>query len=532
MEIDIPRPAPRQPGAGAPPAGNFADMLAQINEHVGPPGAGTYDFRVKVATALKELGWQFFAVNEWWEQHRPGEFYEDKYDGLHGGPDVFPKGPWNALQNMAKFGNQPYAPKSRSAGAPPPDNPDDSPVDPDGNLRWVMTAGKTPQPKSGSTLNAVKALRELGEEEHFRYNLWKQKVEYRGSDFNDLRGIPRLSFEIEKKFGRIGYTPGKEALLSAIHACPAEYHPLQDYIKAIVWDGNLRLNQFGTYVYGLDPDDTLGNLTAALIVRGMVARIFKPGTKVSYIVVLRSDDQGVGKGESLKELAGEGNHAQGIQFGGFDFTKKIQERGRGKSIMEIAEIHSLSPEKLANAKSLATDTATNDRDAYARGNRDQPFTFVPVGTTNDRKFLSDLTGNRRHPVVDVKGPVNLQWLRENRDQLLAEAYAEFLRGDFAGPNGVALPENLWTAASADSAEYQVDDPYEDWVSAYLAEHAGAAAEQGGDGVPKIPAKKLIEDAKVAMTGAVNYAKLAEAMRRAGWDKKRVGKAKIHTWTPA
>ena len=414
-----------------------------------------------------------------------------------------------------------------TADAEPPESDSDA-------LRWVMTAGKTPRPKDGSTLNATKALRELGEEDHFRYNLWTQRVEYRGADFNDVRGIPKLILSIEKKFGRLGYTPGKEAIHSAIQACPAEYNPPQEAIKAIVWDGIKRLDTFGHHAYGCDRYDPLANLTAALIIRGMVARLFRPGTRLPYIIILRSDKQGVGKGDSLIILAGgEANFGRGIQFGGFDFTKKIQERGRGKLIIEINEIHKLTAEKLSQAKALATDTSTNDRDAYARNNRDHPFTWIPVGTTNDRRFLTDLTGNRRHPVIDVQGPVNLQWIRDNRDQLLAEAYAEFLNGDF--DNGVMLPEELWEDASEDSDQYQVEDPYDVWVDGYLSELDTAAVQQDAPEIAGVHGKQLMQACKDSM-GSVDYQRLSEAMRRAGWVSRRVKSGgrqgrQITVWQP-
>ena len=517
--LQITPPPPPAPGPAIPYAGGgestLDNMLAAIDQHVGPPGAGTYPLRLATATCLKELGWDFDRVNSWWERHRHGEFTLAKFDKLSG--VKFGKGPWATLEYKAKFGMGSHR---DAKPAPAPDAPAQPAAPPDGRLHWVMTGGKDPKPKDGSTLNAVKCLSEMGYAETLQFNLWTQRVEYHGAQFKDQREIPVLTLAIEKEYGSWGYTPGKEALLSGVRAVAhqSEYHPLQDYIKGIQWDGVLRLDYFGHHVYGLDPNDVLGNLSAALIPRGMVARIFKPGTRIPYIPIIRSDKQGVGKGESLKELAGDGNFAYGIQFGAFDFTKKVQERGRGKCIIEIAEIHALDAAKLSQAKALATDTSTNDRDAYARDAHDQPFTFIPVGTTNDKRFLTDLTGNRRHPVIDVRGPVNLQWIRDHRDQMLAEAYAEFVRGDF--DYAVALPEIHWDAASAASAEYQVDDPYDVWVGGYLAEGAGS-----------ITGKKLLEDCRTSM-GGVNYQRLAEAMRRAGWESRRVGRAKTTVWEPA
>ena len=543
INIDVapktpPPPAPKaaksRQSKGAPADPNdppVHEVLDAIGAMIGPPGSNTREILTHVIPAMRKAGiWSDSDIAARVTQWRSGESGWDaakisgfSFDQIHDGIGALRNiaDPTRAARKAAEW-EEKKARRNAGNGNTPPDAAasDDSGGD-SGRIHWVMTGGKDPKPKDGSTLNAVKCLTEMDYAGEFKYNLWTRRVEYRGSQFKDQREIPIITVAIEKEYGSWGYTPGKEALLAAVRAVAhdSEYHPLQDAIKAIKWDGIHRLDYFGHYVYGLPKDDILGNKSAALIVRGMVARIFKPGTKVAYIPILRSDKQGVGKGESLKELAGEGNFAQGIQFGAFDFTKRVQERGRGKCVIEIGEISSLDAAKLAQAKTLATDTSTNDRDAYARDAHDQPFTFIPVGTTNDKKFLSDLTGNRRHPVIDVRGPVNLQWLRDNRDQLLAEAYQEFLRGDFAGIDGVALPPDMWAAASEDSDRYQVDDPYEIWVGGYLADRAGAAAEQAAGGDPEVDGRLLLEAAKAAFN-PLNPNRLFEAMRSAGWESSR------------
>ena len=523
LAINPPAPAPAPGGNGGgniPYAGGGAatldGMLAQIDQHVGPPGAGTYPLRLATATCLKELGWEFDRVAEWWNAHRPGEFTLAKYNKLSG--KKFGKGPWSTLEYKAKFGMGSHKDNPPAAAAGDGNTaPDIAAAGGDGDgagrIHWVMTGGRDPKPKDGSTLNAVKVLTEMGYASEFRRNLWTSRIEFQGVQFDDKFSIPKLILAAEKEYGSWGYTPGKEAMLSAAAALAGNdaYNPVLESIKAIEWDGINRLDYFGHYAYGLPKDDVLGNQSAALIPRGMVARIAAPGTRFPYIPILRSDKQGVGKGESLKELAGDIRlFGQGIPFGALDFTKKVQEKGRGKAIIEIGEIHSLSHEKLAQAKSLATDTATNDRDAYARENHDVPFTWIAVGTTNDRKFLSDDTGNRRHPVIDVQGPVNLDWIRENRDQLVAQAYMEFLRGDF--DDGVMLPPNLWSDASESSARYQVDSLYDDWLSGFLVASATTGI---------IEAQTLIVAVRQAL-GNCSYPRLAQAMHNAGWEKEIPG----------
>lgn len=67
--------------------------------------------------------------------------------------------------------------------------------------------------------------------------------------------------------------------------------------------------------------------------------------------------------------------------------------------------------------------------AYARCAVAVPRRYVLAGTTNEERFLQDPTENRRFWPIAV-GMIDLNGLREARDQLIAEALARYRSGAY------------------------------------------------------------------------------------------------------
>jgi putative DNA primase/helicase len=95
-----------------------------------------------------------------------------------------------------------------------------------------------------------------------------------------------------------------------------------------------------------------------------------------------------------------------------------------------------------------------------------PRRSVLVATTNDEEFLSDSTGSRRFWPVRVT-EVELDWIRENRDQLWAEAVALFDAGEQWW-----LDEEHEALRAEEAVEHQESDPWEDPISRWLKSQAG------------------------------------------------------------
>ena len=424
---------------------------------------------------------------------------------------------------------------------------------------WVMGAGKYPKPLAGSVLNCELALAEIGCAADWQFDDWQQRIIWKASGefFADKTDLPPLKARIEKQYaGTLDFAPTTGALLDAISDLAQQHRTNSTHqrIYAVQWDGTDRLVDFGHQVYGLPEDDELGNAVAALIPRGAVVRALHPGAVFPYMPVIYSPHQGPGKGDSLKLLA-PGGYAEGIAFDGFDWQRKAQERTRGVSIVEAAEVQGMHGKELNNAKSFVTDETLRNREAYGREAVDQQQTAIIVGTTNQRSFLTD-TDHRRTPVITIPNgqPVNLAWLRKNRQQVWAQCAAEYDAGKWQVDGGkctVNLPEHLWQAANSVSQVHEVGSPLGDWLARTLPNIPGY---YGGI----IPGYRIVDALKDGITRSVggdengNYAhdeqrsvtdipaygrqyasaELSREMQRLGWQnggRRRIDGGQYRCW---
>ena len=95
-----------------------------------------------------------------------------------------------------------------------------------------------------------------------------------------------------------------------------------------------------------------------------------------------------------------------------------------------------------HVKAMLSRQVDRGRTAYARTVSERPRRNIFIGTTNDDEPLTDPTGNRRFLPVRIDAEINLAWLRENVDQLLAEAAVREAAGET-----FAIPREVWGDAA-------------------------------------------------------------------------------------
>jgi hypothetical protein len=101
-------------------------------------------------------------------------------------------------------------------------------------------------------------------------------------------------------------------------------------------------------------------------------------------------------------------------------AKVIIEKTAGAWLVEMPELDGLGRRDTNRVKSFITSTHDRARLAYGRFAVTKGRQFVLFGTTNESRYLSDLTGNRRFWIVRVTkaDPAGIAAIR---DQLWAEA---------------------------------------------------------------------------------------------------------------
>lgn len=333
--------------------------------------------------------------------------------------------------------------------------------------------GRNPLPQRDSVTNAQIPLQRLGLGLELQHNTWTDRVEYRGQNADDRKLTPRLRVLAEALYEDRRYCPTSKTVWDAVCelAYQRTYHPVLDRLAALTWDGLDRLSRLGELAFGQEPGNELANEVAALIVRGVVVRALHPGSHFPYALILYSFEQGVAKGDALRLLA-LGRYIEGASFRGFDWQKRLQERTRGASIVEVGEIDSVGGSELSNLKSLITDDALDNREAYARESITRKLTAIFVGTTNKRTFLTD-RDHRRTPVLEIPQgrQIDVGWLRANREQLWAQAATEYRAGRWwepeMGQHAVRLPRHLWDAANEHSKRYELVGNLRVWLETVL-----------------------------------------------------------------
>ena len=221
---------------------------------------------------------------------------------------------------------------------------------------------------------------------------------------------------------------GKEVTQQAVDLVAREhgFHPVQDYLNGLKWDGTRRIDKWLTYYLGAE-EQSQAYLSAIgrWFLTAMVARIFKPGCKVDYMPILEGP-QGNQKSTACAILGGEWSDDSLPSLHNGDQVR-LSMHLRGKWLIEFPELSSFGPVEAEVLKAFLTRTAERYTPKYARNEVIEPRQCVFIGTTNQKAYLKDETGGRRFWPI-MTGTIDLDALRADRDQLFAEAVFEFRRG--------------------------------------------------------------------------------------------------------
>lgn len=210
-----------------------------------------------------------------------------------------------------------------------------------------------------------------------------------------------------------------------------EWHPIQEWLQGLKWDGTSRIDKWLIWTLGEKPE-TLSPIMAeyfALVGRywllGMVYRVMEPGCKFDYCPVLEGPG-GLGKSTLVEVLASSHWYADTpFQIGQ---GKESQEQVQGVWAYELGELSQMGKAEVTAVKAFITSKVDRYRPAYARTIEEFPRQCVLIGTTNENTYLRDRTGNRRFWPVPVRQNIRTAWLARNREQLFAEAYALYFDG--------------------------------------------------------------------------------------------------------
>lgn len=275
----------------------------------------------------------------------------------------------------------------------------------------------------------------------FRYDSFVDRIRVTRSYWN--RADPYLTDndldQIELFLESVGLTSVEGKIVKAVR-CVAhenEFHPVRKMLESLPeWDGQDRIAEFFPYFLGADQNEATTEMTKIMLM-GAISRIFEPGCKFDYCLILVDQKQGSGKSSLCRLLAiNDSWFSDGVKDFG---DPRIFEKLRGHWICELGEMTATASKKdIEEIKSGISRQYDSYREPYARCSRDLGRQNIFIGTSNKLENLPmDSTGNRRflplrcnwknrkkHPLEDEG------FTRRYIEQLWSQSMAIYESGDF------------------------------------------------------------------------------------------------------
>ena len=273
----------------------------------------------------------------------------------------------------------------------------------------------------------------------------------RDEDFTQIQewlqhqGLPRVS---------------RETVGQAVHQRAREFrfHPVRDWLNSLEWDGTERLSSaFRTYFGATGSQEYLDGISRMFFI-SMVARVFRPGCKCDYMVVLEGE-QGIQKSRACLALATEPFFSDALSD---IHHKDAKQHLRGKWLIEVSELAAFTRAETETLKAFITRTSEKYRPPYGREDVAEPRQCVFIGSTNRETYIKDETGGRRFWPVKT-GAFKIAELERDRDQLFAEAVDRYLHGERWWPDSAFEKEHI----KPEQNDRYEGDPWEGPTADYL-----------------------------------------------------------------
>ena len=309
-----------------------------------------------------------------------------------------------------------------------------------------------------------------------------------------------------------------------------EFNPVCNYLGGLKWDGVDRIPQLATAL----GQDSTNQLAQVLLKRFMISAVVRPlewnnfssavNWKIDTVLVLKGG-QGKRKSTFFKALCQDADwfsdNLPSIQTNPKDASMHMI----GKWIVEQAEFDGhVDRASIETLKQFIPREVENFRMPYGRAEVKIRRPSVLVGTTNSESFLNDPTGDRRFWVIEIPKDkdIDVIWVRAFRDQLWAQAVADYQRGELWW-----LSDSEFQLNNTNNAYYRRPEPILEAVDIFI------AAEPKMPGLPTSPTyendlgfsmKALIEDGldkKMFDIHGGMATKITAFLRSRGWVKERV-----------
>lgn len=220
--------------------------------------------------------------------------------------------------------------------------------------------------------------------------------------------------------------PDVSRILEALLYCSESnhYHPVKDYLDTLTWDGKPRAEDWLINYLGAhgSPKEYLRAVGLKTLV-AMVARVMEPGIKFDHVLILEGN-QGAGKSSAARILSDPWFSDCFLNINDKDAVMNMH----GVWVNELGELNAMSKGEVNAIKDFVTRQSDKIRPPYGKLSMKFPRQNIFIGTTNNKDYLKDSTGNRRFWPVAIRD-LDREGLTRDRDQLLAEAVSWYIVGE-------------------------------------------------------------------------------------------------------
>ena len=290
-----------------------------------------------------------------------------------------------------------------------------------------------------------------------RQTPWKQEKSKRELADEDLAG---LRIFLESEYHITCAYKIQDAFDSFIDQ--TSIHSVREYIKGLKWDGVKRIDTVLIDFLGADNTPYIRKSARKIFCAG-IARIFTPGIKFDYLPTLIGA-QGIGKSTFIR-IMGKDWYSESLKVSDMK-DKTAAEKLLGSWVIEISEMDGMNTTKADTLKSFLSAQQDKYRPAYGRETVTNKRQCIIIGTSNEREFLKDDTGNRRFWPIDVgkNAPTKNVFteLPEEIDQMWAEAYMLWVLGEPLYPDAEMAEE-----AEREQEAHRHEDPRKGIIEEFL-----------------------------------------------------------------
>ena len=372
--------------------------------------------------------------------------------------------------------------------------------------------------KSESSVGDVRDIRDyLTEHEvRSRYNVITRKYEIYNEDTATwCEKTDRMESTL---YCRITEEIGKRILKSDLHQLlgsefSPEYNPFVDYLGSLppIADDDTTdyIDQVASMVHVAAADNEKHHRWFKKWFVAMIASWLDPEV-TNHVILAYIGRQGIYKSTFMRRLLPP---MLSGYFSVRNYASRMDKDDRlmltEKGLVALEEIDSLTPRELNQLKAIVTAETIDERDAYSANRESRVHIASFCATGNNRRFLTDLTGNRRwlpFYVTDIDSPYMHPIPHE---RLYAQAYALYRTGFRYWFEADEVAE-----LDAHNANFEEPCMEEELILTYLRRPAG---EETGE---FLTATRIMELIGMYVHSRLSAKKIALSMNRLGFEQRR------------